>query len=216
MTPNTIHSGNEQNSTAGRYRLPGIERAGIAQLSILETALWPVQGGVRDTLTFDTQYKHKIDGEQRDAQVSVYAPRGLESIDEYILWGLLGLSLNHKNSNPTLLATPYWIIKKLGMSMGGSQYVQLRESIERLALVAYQNTAFYNPLSQEHERVTFHFFSSFFRHAIGERPLITNELGGSNGRRHFSKCVRQREARCCSTSISIATCHRQPEDCSSN
>ena len=145
----------------GRYRLPGIERAGIAQLSILETALWPVQGGVRDTLTFDTQYKHKIDGEQRDAQVSVYAPRGLESIDEYILWGLLGLSLNHKNPNPTLLATPYWIIKKLGMSMGGSQYVQLRESIERLALVAYQNTSFYNPLSQEHERVTFHFFSSF-------------------------------------------------------
>ena len=28
-----------------RYRLPGIEREGIAQLSLLETALWPLQGG---------------------------------------------------------------------------------------------------------------------------------------------------------------------------
>jgi hypothetical protein len=52
--------------------------------------------------------------------MNVYAPLGLELIDEYVLWGLLGLSLSHKNTAPTLLATPYGIIKKLGMSVGGS------------------------------------------------------------------------------------------------
>ena len=153
--------GTSSNALKQRYRLPGIIRKGIAQLSILETALWPVQGGKRNSLTFDTQYKYSVDKKQQQAQVSVYAPLGLESIDEYILWGLLGMSLSHKQPDPTFLATPYWIIKNLGMSIGGSQYTQLRASLERLALVAYQNTAFYNPVTQEHERVTFHFFSCF-------------------------------------------------------
>ena len=147
--------GTSSNALKQRYRLPGIIRKGIAQLSILETALWPVQGGKRNSLTFDTQYKYSVDKKQQQAQVSVYAPLGLESIDEYILWGLLGMSLSHKQPDPTFLATPYWIIKNLGMSIGGSQYTQLRASLERLALVAYQNTAFYNPVTQEHERMTF-------------------------------------------------------------
>ena len=77
------------------------------------------------------------------------------------MWGLLGASLSHKQNDHTLLATPYWIMKKLGMETGGSQYDQLRASLERLATVAYQNTAFYNPVTQLHERVTFHFFSSY-------------------------------------------------------
>lgn len=144
-----------------RYRLPGIEREGIAQLSLLETALWPLQGGQRESSTFDTTYTFQTAGEQRSSRVTVYAPLGLQSIDEYVLWGLLGISLSQRDSSATLLATPYWIIKRLGMALGGFQYEQLRASLERLALVAYQNTAFYNPLSQEHERVTFHFFSSF-------------------------------------------------------
>ena len=54
-----------------------------------------------------------------------------------------------------------WIIKRLGMAIGGFQYDQLRASLERLSAVAYQNTAFYNPVTQQHERVTFHFFSTF-------------------------------------------------------
>jgi hypothetical protein len=144
-----------------RYRLPGIEREGIAQLSLLETALWPLTGGKRDTNTFDTTYTFKADAEQKHARVSVYAPLGLQTIDEYVLWGLLGLSLSRKLPEPTLMATPYWMIKELGMAIGGFQYEQLRASLERLALAAYQNTAFYNPVTQEHERVTFHFFSSF-------------------------------------------------------
>lgn len=144
-----------------RYRLPGIKREGIAQLSLLETALWPLQGGKLSDSTFDTSYSFHVAGEQRLAHVSVYAPLGLQSIDEYVLWGLLGISLSRPGSEATLLATPYWLIKQLGMAMGGFQYDQLRASLERLALAAYQNTAFYNPVSQQHERVTLHFFSAF-------------------------------------------------------
>lgn len=146
---------------AQRYRLPGITREGIAQLSLLETALWPLKGGPREVATFDTAYTFKVGNEIRQARVSVYAPLGLQSIDEYVLWGLLGMSLSQKDAEPTLMATPYWIIQQLGMSIGGFQYEQLRVSLERLAVVAYQNTAFYNPVTQQHERVTLHFFSSY-------------------------------------------------------
>ncbi len=111
--------------------------------------------------TFNTAYTFKAGTDTREASVSVYAPLGLQNIDEYVLWGLLGMSLSHQQPNPILMATPYWIIQQLGMPIGGFQYDQLRASLERLAVVAYQNTAFYNPVTQRHERVTFHFFSSY-------------------------------------------------------
>ncbi|MBS0261808.1 MAG: hypothetical protein JSS02_07610 [Planctomycetes bacterium] len=144
-----------------RYRLPGIEHEGIAQLSLLETALWPLRGGTLDEATFRTTYSFKVGDESREAFVNVYAPLGLEPQDEYLLWGLLGASLGRQSPEPTLLATPYWIIKQLDMPLGGYQYDQLRRSLERLSLVAYQNTGFWNPVTQQHERVTMHFLSSF-------------------------------------------------------
>lgn len=144
-----------------RYRIPGVEREGIAQLSILETALWPLRGGKRPDSTFDTDYTYTSKSGREAAHVSVFSPDGLQPNDEYILWGLLGITLDRPQSESTLLATPYWILQKLGMSIGGKQYDQLRMSLERLAMVAYQNTGFYNPLTQQHERITLHFFSSF-------------------------------------------------------
>lgn len=110
---------------------------------------------------FDTSYSFKVGDEKREARVSVYAPLGLQSIDEYVLWGLLGTCLSHTEADHTLLATPYWIMRQLNMETGGSQYDQLRASLERLAMVAYQNTAFYNPVTQQHERVTLHFLSAY-------------------------------------------------------
>lgn len=144
-----------------RYRLPGITREGIAQLSLLETALWPLQGGKIASSTFDTTYTFQDGPARRNAHVSVFAPLGLQSIDEYVLWGLLALSLERKPAEVTLLATPYWFIRQLGLSVGGFQYDQLRASLERLAVTAYQNTAFYNPVTKQHERATFHFLSAY-------------------------------------------------------
>ncbi len=139
-------------------------------MSLLETALWPLKGGKLDSATHSTRYNFMVDGEKRGASVTIFAPLGLQSIDEYVLWGLLGLSLDRRRESNTLLATPYWMIKRLGMSMGGFQYDQLRGSLERLATVAYQNTAFYNPVTKQHERITTHFFSSF---------LPTRKRGGA-------------------------------------
>lgn len=58
-----------------------------------------------------------------------------------------------------LLARPYWILRHLGLDTGGKDYRELRESLLRLALTSYQNTAFYNPETQEHEYAAFQFLS---------------------------------------------------------
>ena len=87
----TGSSTGDEKTPCKRYRLPGITREGIAQLSLLETALWPLKGGPRDVATFDTAYTFKAGIETQQARVSVYAPLGLQSIDEYVLWGLQGI-----------------------------------------------------------------------------------------------------------------------------
>jgi len=56
-----------------------------------------------------------------------------------------------KDADPVLLATPYWMLRHLGLETGGSQYAELRESLLRLALTSYQNDAFFNPETHEHE-----------------------------------------------------------------
>src|SRR5438128_1962616 len=144
---------------AKRYRLPGIEREGIAQLSLLETALWPLQGGKLPSQTFETAYSFATPLGRKQAAVTVRSPLGLQSVDELILWGLLGATLTGQDAEPVLLATPYWLLRHLGLGVGGYQYGELRDSLVRLATTSYQNTGFYNPESQEHEYVAFQFLT---------------------------------------------------------
>src|SRR5207249_4485355 len=120
-------------ATTNRYRLPGIEREGIAQLSLLETALWPLQGGTISSHTFETTFAYTADATQHDGTVTVRSPLGLQTIDELVLWGLLGATLARPDSEAVLLATPYWMLKHLGLHTGGTQYSELRESLLRLA-----------------------------------------------------------------------------------
>jgi Fe-S-cluster containining protein len=101
-------------STTNRYRLPGIEREGIAQLSLLETALWPLQGGKLFTPRHQTTYKFKTRTGLQTAQVTVRSAMGLQSVDDYVLWGLLGSTLSRPDAEPLLLATPYWMLGQLG------------------------------------------------------------------------------------------------------
>ena len=54
MTTATVTSG-ETKPLGNRYRLPGIDREGIAQLSLLETALWPLSGKLASSV-FETSY----------------------------------------------------------------------------------------------------------------------------------------------------------------
>lgn len=162
-------------SVKNRYRLPGIEREGIAQLSLLETALWPLNGGKLLMPRFETAYKFTTSKGQETARVTVRSAIGLQPVDEYVLWGLLGTSLSRPNAEPVLLATPYWMLQQLGMDTGGSQYAELRESLLRLSTTSYQNTGFYNPETQEHEYVAFQFLSMLLPTVGGAGRIVDND-----------------------------------------
>ena len=159
MTATTTAAGSPTERRSKAYRLPGIEREGIAQLSLLETAIWPLQGGSLPSHQFETSYAYTAAAGRKTAKVTVRAPLGLQSVDEYVLWGLLGATLCRPEREPMLLATPFWMLRHLGLATGGSQYAALRDSLLRLAIASYQNTAFFNPESQEHEFVAFQFLS---------------------------------------------------------
>jgi hypothetical protein len=146
--------------TQKRFRLPGIDQLGYAQLSIIETALWPLGPGQLSRNVFETGFSYtNKDGRRERATVEIAAHQALKPNDDYVLWALLSLTLRFSQSN-ILTATPYWFLRQLGMPTGGHNYLLLRESVERLARVMYHCSAFYNPLSQEHERWTFSFYSS--------------------------------------------------------
>ena len=103
------------------------------------------------------------------------AASGLQSVDELILWGLLGATLRTKDAEPVLLATPYWMLKHLGLETGGSQYTELRESLLRLAFTSYQNDGFYNPETQEREYAAFQFLSILLPTVGGVGETVDND-----------------------------------------
>lgn len=144
-----------------RFRLPGIENFGYAQLSVIETALSPLDPSLLERNVFETHYGYTdAAGERQRANVKVgYAFEPLKPNDDFILWSLLSLTLDHSDGH-ILTATPYWLLKNLGMSTGGLQYESLRSAVERLSQLLYHSTAFYNPLTQTHERWQFSFFAS--------------------------------------------------------
>jgi len=85
----------------------------------------------------------------------------LQSIDEYVLWDCWVSASIVANPEATLLATPTGSSSGWGWRWEDFNMTSWRASLERIALAAYQNTAFYNPVSQQHERITLHFFSSY-------------------------------------------------------
>jgi hypothetical protein len=107
--------------------------------------------------------------------VTVRSALGLQSIDEFILWGLLGATLSRPNADGVFLATPYWMLKHLGLDTGGSQYAMLRESLVRLTAVSYQNSGFYNPETQEHEYAAFQFLSILLPTVGGVGGIVDND-----------------------------------------
>ncbi len=141
--------------------MPGIEQLGYAQLSVIETALSPLDPSLLEQSFFETQYSYTdAAGDRQKANVKVgYAFEPLKPNDDFILWSLLSLTLRHSD-NHVLTATPYWLLKNLGMFTGGHQYQVLRDAVERLSQLLYHNSGFYNPLTQQHERWQFAFFGS--------------------------------------------------------
>src|SRR5205814_10205230 len=117
------------------------------------------QGGKLPSNKFETEYSFTTAAGRKTARVTVRAASGFQPIDELILWGLLGATLSRQDAEPVLLATPYWMLRHLGLETGGSQYAELRDSLLRLAVTSYHNTGLFNPANQERELATFQFMS---------------------------------------------------------
>jgi len=155
---------------AKRFHTGSPSRTGVAQLSLLETALCPLDARL-PTLGFIHKAKYYFtptspDNDKRSkrgtAHVTVSAPLGLLPNDEYNLWGLLALTFTAPDPEPRLMATPHWCLKQLGVlrpsrSKGGSQYATFRDSLNRLGHVTYHCDTFYNPIKNTHEYATFGF-----------------------------------------------------------
>ncbi len=140
---------------------------GVGQLSLVEHALCPLES--RSSLSLNlihaVQY-HYTDSERRrqTANVRVFAPLGLSSGDEYYLWGLLALTLAQNDADGSLLATPHWCLRQLGLidahsRRGGRQYQQFSAALERLSVVNYLSDACYDPVQAEYRQVSFGFLS---------------------------------------------------------
>jgi hypothetical protein len=175
MTPMDTITGEAVKTAPNRYRLPGIEREGIAQLSLLETALWPLRGGQLPDHKFETTYTFPSATGRQTANVTVRAALGLQPADELVLWGLLGATKNAADAAPVLMATPYWMLRHLGPDTGCWQYDALRESLLRLAVASYQNTGFYNPETKENEYVAFQFLSILLPTVGGAGETVDND-----------------------------------------
>ncbi|HEX3150423.1 MAG TPA: hypothetical protein VHR66_20260 [Gemmataceae bacterium] len=74
----TVENAHIGSTTASpkRYRLPGIDREGVAPLSLLETALRTLQGGQLPDHKFETSYTYPTPAGRKTAAVRVRAPLG--------------------------------------------------------------------------------------------------------------------------------------------
>lgn len=140
---------------------------GIGQLSLVEHALCPLdsRSSLTPNLVFDAKYHFSDAAAKRQtAHAKVFSPLGLSAADELYLWGLLALTLIQPDPDGELRATPHWCLRQLGVinqttKRGGRQYRQFAEAIRRLSVITYMNDAFYDPVREEHRRVSFGFLS---------------------------------------------------------
>jgi len=158
MENQSIHAAGNAKGIQRRHPRP---RSGIAQLSLVEHALCALDpalslvGGYQH----QTGYFYTDANQRRFAHVTVSAPLGLSSRDEYFLWGLLALTFNQPQPSIEFLATPHYCLKQLGYLevKGGKQYAEFRATIKRLAGVYYQCDAFYDPRLQTFQDAGFGF-----------------------------------------------------------
>ena len=144
-----------------------LQSLGLGQLSLVEHALCPANSKVSlvDNLVHscDIYYTDK-QRHRRKGTGTTYATFGLSSVDEFYLWGLLGLTFSQQEPTLDFRATPHFVLKSLGRidqhaKRGGSAYQQFRDSLRRLAGVTYRSDCFYDPLRKEHREVAFGFMS---------------------------------------------------------
>ncbi|MCA9188765.1 MAG: hypothetical protein KDA99_24235 [Planctomycetales bacterium] len=133
---------------------------GLGELSVVEHALCPLecktQGGLEHRSSYWYSDRHR---NRKKANVVIKAVDGLSPNDEFYLWGILGIIFSLPEPTPTLFATRNYILRRLGFSIGGENYVTLRQAMDRLAGASYVNDRFFDPVRGEHRQVSFGFLS---------------------------------------------------------
>ena len=140
---------------------------GLGQLSLVEHAICPLDQKTslvnslvhRSEITYFDKHRHRTIGHG-----TVHASLGLSSIDEFFLWGLLGLTFSQPEPTLDFRATPHFVLRSLGRideksNRGGSAYRSFRAALRRLAGVTYESNCFYDPVRGEHRDVAFGFLS---------------------------------------------------------
>ena len=142
-------------------------RSGVSQLTIVEHALCPLDARVSvvPNLTHEATFRYNDkQGKRQTGTAKVFCPLGLSAKDEFVLWGLLAITLADPQSDGELHATRHYCLRRLGLidtkhRRGGRQYGDFSSAIERLAAVRYQCDRLYDPIRAEHRRIGFGFFS---------------------------------------------------------
>ena len=151
---------------------------GMSQVSLVETALCPLDYRPGEPLRHISEFIY-YDSEKRRrvGKVTVKAPSGLSPTDELILYGLLAITFADAKPTMELTATPHFICRQLGLSIGGDHYKRLRESIRRLSESTYQNSAWWDRGRSQHRDLGFHFFSYDL-----PSESVTEPVGSEHGR----------------------------------
>lgn len=139
-------------------------RSGLAQLSLVEHALCPLDDkqSLKAPLVYDTgHFRTDKNGHSRWIPVRIISQLGMLATDEFFLWGLLALTFAQPNPTLELWATPHWCLTRLGYltsdSKGGRQYAHFRAVLRRLAGATYFCKRFYDPIKKEERDRAFGF-----------------------------------------------------------
>ena len=138
-------------------------RSGLAQLSLVEHALCPLDDRLSlvTPLVYDTGY-FRADKSRKSKfiPVRVVSQEGLSASDELYLWGLVAATFAQNDPSMELWATPHWCLRQLGMltsSKGGKNYRNFYHVLRRLAGTTYFCDHFFDPNRQEERRRSFGF-----------------------------------------------------------
>lgn len=160
------HESASSTATAGRPAATTLrrrsDRTGLAQLTLVEHAL--CQLDTRQSLKplgqFHTGFYYSdAAGERKFANVVVGSTFGFSPDTEYYLWGLLALTFNQPTPSRVFSATPYFILRKLGISLGGKNYAEFKAALDRIAGLSYRCDALYDPIRGQRRRAAFQFLS---------------------------------------------------------
>jgi len=134
----------------------------MSELSLVEHALCPLDSvkSLSGPLRHHASYWYFDRRRNRKkATAVVKAVDGLSAYDEFYLWGILGLVFAQPEPSVNFYATRNFILRQLGVVVGGENYQLLESSLRRLAGVRYSNDKFFDPMRGEHRQVSFGFLS---------------------------------------------------------